>query len=348
MSWRSKETVSHLAVAESYELLKPDDRWVSEHNDGFTWWPGDLAQRVWSDPCLFQHGRSQYRVHAETDVVKGRAHLREEAIGMATKLAEGWLFAGIFDKKTESFSFATSLFLVDDVSLDLRQLFRAAVAMQVVEAYDFAKELVTETHAVRASTGHPIGGLRSMVDPHLHQVQNEMVQAGQAQSRWQDDDNDWTRTSWVMEREATNFETNRKSFITAVFEWEPSPGHVEARIDCEERHRRLGSGLFGTLTIPLRLGTEPAARLALEMNEAERSGNTRWQNMGSWCIHDGALAFRVFVPNWTYHENTLHEVAVSLAARAHWANEFFMEKKRQAMAPAAPSPEQQPSSGELL
>lgn len=345
MSWRNRDTVSLLAVAECYDFLKPDDRWVDEDGEGFTWWPGDLAQRVWSDPCIFQHGRSQYRVHAETDVCRGRNHLREEAIGMATKLSEGWLFAGIFDSRSESFKFATSLFLVEDVSAELRQLFRAAVAMQIVEAYDFARELVAETHAVRASSGHPTTGLRSAVDPHLHQVQADIIEAGRGESRWQGDENDWIRTSWVMEREAMSFDTNRRSRITSVFEWQPCPGQVEVTIDCEERHRRLGAGLFGTLTIPLRLPEEPAARLALEMNEAERSGNTRWQNIGSWCIHKGALAFRVFVPNWTYHEDTLHEVAVSLGARAHWANEFFLEKKRQASAPAPAAPQ---PSGELL
>lgn len=333
MSWREGDNVGQMAIVDCFNLLRPDAKWVEDSAEGFTWWPGDLGQRIWTDGCLFQHGRSTYLVHVETDLVRGRAHLREEAIGLATKLGEGWLFAGIYDRKAEKFLFTTTLSMVEDQSSDIRQLFRAAAAMQVVEAYDLAKELVVETRASRAISGHKTNGLRTDVDPHLHEVQAEIIAGGQADSCWRGDESDWLRTSWIFEREAQTFQTDKASEIQATFEWDASPGMIEVQVDCNERHGRLGNGLFGTLKIPLRLSPEHTAMLVLEMNEAERSGNSRWQNIGSWAIYQGSLAFRIFVPNWAYHEETLHDIGVSIAARAHWANEFFIEKKRQA-APA--------------
>ena len=140
-----------------------------------------------------------------------------------------------------------------------------------------------------------------------------------------------------MEREAVQFESDRSSRLEAEFEWVCGEVNIHVTARTDQPHSYLGNGLHITMTVPLKLSTEAIGHLVLDLNGLERTDYKRCHVLGSWCAHEGRLAFRVFVPNTLYTPQVLPDMLVSVSTRAIWVNEWFFQKKCEA-AHAAPPP----------
>jgi hypothetical protein len=97
----------------------------------------------------------------------------------------------------------------------------------------------------------------------------------------------------------------------------------------------LGSGLHFTLTIPLMMSQERVSHMAIELNQYERDESKRSHMLGSWSCHDGLIAYRSFIPNTVYRPDLLPQLTLNMAVRAHWVDDFFVQKRRQAEASKA-------------
>jgi len=76
-------------------------------------------------------------------------------------------------------------------------------------------------------------------------------------------------------------------------------------------------------------------KLALNLNHYEANEYKRCHTLGSWCMHDEKLAFRLFVPNLLYTPQALTEVCVAMATRAIWVDEWFVALRQQAAQPSS-------------
>ncbi|MBX3112876.1 MAG: hypothetical protein KF857_12830 [Fimbriimonadaceae bacterium] len=336
MSWREGFALGHGVVREIHDTLRIDDQHVLDDVHGFTWWPGDFCQTIKTDEGIFRQSTVTYRVTAETDFLKGRGHMRDLALALEDEMDDCSFSGPVYDQATDTFKLHCSVYLADENVDWLRRTVLAATALQVYDAQLMIDRLVEKLHAVRAVSGHPTAGMREEPHPLLKSAHKFFWQAGMHPSRWIDTE-EWREGTWVMEREAVQFESDRSSRLEAEFEWGCGEGNIHVTARTDQPHSYLGNGLHITMTVPLKLSTEAIGHLVLDLNGLERTDYKRCHVLGSWCAHEGRLAFRVFVPNTLYTPQVLPDMLVSVSTRAIWVNEWFFQKKCEA-AHAAPPP----------
>lgn len=338
MSWREKLHYGHEVVAFVHDLMQVETEWSVDESDGFSWWPDVFCQTVWTDLGLFRNGLMTYRLHAETELVQGRDRRREVSRMIQHELDSSTLSACVYDAKSDTYKLHCSVFASLDNQSWLQSVFAAACALQLAEAKRITYNLVTQCRAIPAVGGHPRSGLRSQPNPMLQHVHEYFQPKGSKPSKWTEVA-EWQEVCWCMEREAKTFHFDPAVGISAEFPWEPDASQsISLQIALADPHPSLGNGLHFTLMVPLKLSPDQLASLALEMDELERV-QWLWSHMlGSWCEHEGKLAFRVFLPNAVFRPQQLTELSVAMAKRALWANDFFMAKYRDAQAKVAHSP----------
>jgi hypothetical protein len=194
-------------------------------------------------------------------------------------------------------------------------------------------DLVTEKlHPSHAVTAHPGSGVREERDPAIGTAVGPLLTEGSLASKWEGL-YEWKDVDWAMERQAMRWQKSDGHTSLSTFYWAPDETQsLRLLISCDEPHPVFGNGLHFTLSVPLKMSAQHVAYMALELNQHERDNWTKTHMLGSWCNHEGALAFRLFVPNANYMDGVLHELSVTMASRAVWTNEFFVAKKAAAQA----------------
>lgn len=335
MSWRNKDTLGKEFVADVHEFLHVDEKYCLDDGDGFIYWAGDLATRIKTDMGVFRQSMSIYRVTAETDFLKGRGHMAELAVALEYEMDQCSFSGPIYDPATDTFRLFCGVYATSEHAHWLRKTFAAAVALQAAEAHDLQQRLSQRLHAAPANSGHPHTGIRTEPDAVLEHAQGFFVGAGELPSKWIGLPT-WEQAGWIMEREARRFDTDRQTYMSAVFDWAcGGENGLVLDLRTDEPHPKLGNGLHVTLTVPMQLNAAGIGHLVLDLNSYEKNEYKRCHTLGSWCCHGGKLAFREFVPNALFDEEYLEEICVNMSTRAIWTNEWFYEMKCKAAAPQA-------------
>ena len=110
MSWRKKSDLGEEIVAEIHDVLRVQDQWLVEHTSGFTWWAAEFAQTVWCDMGLYHNAQSTYRVHAETDLLRGRGQPQRYETAIEQEMDACSFSAVVYDEKDDTFKLHTSIF----------------------------------------------------------------------------------------------------------------------------------------------------------------------------------------------------------------------------------------------
>lgn len=334
MSWRGRIDLGHSIVADIHTTLRIDDHWLVERANGFTWWASDFAQSVWCDMGLYHNGQATYRIHAETDLLRGRGRAHQFANAIETEADSCSFSSVVYDAEDDTFKLHTSIFATEDNVGWLKRTFLAGVGLQVCEAHQMGHHLARAVGGVPATSLHPTAGMRTKADACLDIIPRYFGPQGTLPSRWMDSP-EWLETERAMERESNRYWTDHKAKLHAEFGWDAggmAGDVVLLQIDALEPSPTMGNGLHFTLTAPLRMPPEKVARIALELNSLERSEWHRCHTLGSWCNHRGLLAHRLFLPNTVYNPELLTQMALAMAVRAQWVNEFFVNKRMAASA----------------
>lgn len=333
MQWREGQQYGHQLLIELMKTLNVDEKWCEFDREGFTWWAADHAQRVWCEDGVFQHSATTYRVHCETDLIRGRGHAADFEVALEREMDQTTLNALVFDQGDDTFRLHSSVFATEENMTFLKRTSFAAVVLQLVEAQVMARKLQQAVGATPATSAHPTMGIRTQHDPVLGAIGQHFVPAGSQPSRWIGV-REWVDTEKAMEREAEKYVSDHQTHLQAEFMWSASqtPRGIVLDVNSREAHAGLGNGLHFTLTVPLVMSPERVSHMAIELNQYERDQSKRSHMLGSWSCHDGALAFRSFIPNVVYRPDLLPELTLNMSIRAQWVNEFFVEKRRQAEA----------------
>lgn len=338
MSWRHREDLGTQVVAHVHEAMRVNDHWCLDTGRGFMWWAEDFVQRIWSDIGLFHNSQSVYRVHAETDLLKGRGHAKDFELALTTAMRDATLSAVVYDSESDTYKLHCSVYAHNENSDFMDRLFMAASALQVAEAHEIGHHLAQKLQATPASSAHPSHGIRNSPDPMIRAIETFFKPNGGQPSRWIGRP-EWREMERAMERQALHFTTDHDSYLQAEFFW-PIPAADGSRqvsvlnVSTAEANPILGNGLIFRLRLPVRLSPGACAHTAMELNNIERKEWLRCQFLGSWCYDDGALEFECFVPNTCFNASILENLSLSMAIRAQWAAEQF-EKW---FASRAPSP----------
>lgn len=333
MGWRERGTPGEAIVCEAHDTLRINDTYMVATETGFTYWACDLATRVGTDMGVFRGSQSVYKVTAETDLIKGRGHLKELALALETAMDDCTFSGPVYDGENDTFRLYTAVYATGDDVGWLKRTFAAAVATQISEAHNMARLFQSQFRASPATSGHPTAGLRTHADEMLTHAEGLFHPSGDHPSKWVGDPA-WEQAGWVMEREARKFESDGKTRLDAAFEWPCGEGETTLEVCTDKPHKRLGNGLSATLTVPMRLSTQAIGHLVLDLNSFERNEYRRCHTLGSWCMHDGMLAYRTFLPNALHAEGSLEGLCITFSTRAIWTAEYFEERMREARAAA--------------
>ncbi len=334
MSWHEKATLGQEFVAAVHDLLRVNDTYVMDSPTGFTYWAGDFATRVETDIGIFRQSVSIYRVTAETEFIKGKGHMEELATALEGEMDQCTFSGPVYDAPSDTFRLFCGVYAASDQAVWLKRTFAAAVALQIAEAHELARRLSQKFHVAQAASAHPQSGFRTIPDPVLANAGSFFQSTGDQPSKWEGVPT-WEQAGWMMEREARHFDTDRQTYMHADFDWVCGEDPLTLDLRTNEPHPKLGNGLHVTLTVPMRLSPQAIGHLLLDLNTYEKSEYKRCHTLGSWCNHNGKLAFREFIPNALFDEDYLEDVCVSMCTRAIWTNEWFYEKKCQAEAARA-------------
>lgn len=337
MSWKERSDLGLTLVGDVHDALRVEDKWRRDEVRGFQWWPASFAQHIWSDVGLYHNAQAVYRMHAETDLISGRGHHEDFEEGLETAIDDCTFSAIVYDAKTDTFKLHSSVYASPENVAWLKKAFFAAAALQLAEAQDIAQKLARgREHAVQALSEHPVSGLRSTPDPMLQSRELFFKPQGALASRWANAE-EWHDTERYMEREALTYESDHQTWLRASFPW-TGPGisaegqdpRAMLEVTTLEPHPIIGNGLHFTLVLPLQLDPKRSAHIALELNEVERTDWKRCHMLGSWCCHEGKIAFRCFLPNTVYNKDLLPNIANNMAVRASWADEWCLQNRASA------------------
>ena len=123
MSWREKFTLGQEFVADVHDFLKVDDNYVVDSENGFTYWAGDLATTVQTDLGIFRGSMSVYKVTAETDLVRGRGHLKELALALEYEMDECSFSGPVYDAPSDTFRMFCGVYASSEHAHWLRKTF---------------------------------------------------------------------------------------------------------------------------------------------------------------------------------------------------------------------------------
>lgn len=333
MNWDNVADLGHKVVECVREHLRAEEEWMTEVPRGFYWVAGDYAVRVWSDEGIFQNSRTTYRIHAETEVVKGSGKPAEIMRELEKQMDDTDLSSLVYDKVSSVFALHSSIYVDDENAAWITPVFEQTVALQIADAHIIGPDLANRLGAQTSIASHPESGLRDSEQAHVVRAYDAVKLVGELPSRWSDCKDEWRRIGYLMDRSGANFDFLADDICRAYFHWEPEDEPcIELVIDAQEGHPDLGNGLQYTMTVPMRLSEDRVAQMALELNNYERREWKKSHTLGSWCNHQGKLAYRMFVPNSLFSDNVMHELAIGMCVRADWANDYFMELKRAAQA----------------
>ncbi len=321
-SWRNPDDLGLEIVHFIHQSLRADAEWCVDAGErGFTWWAGEFAQHVWAEESNFYNSTATFKVHAETDLVRGQGRAARLEPPLMSAMRNTSLCGVVYDQEKDVYRLHSSAYLHADNLDAMKRLMSAETVLQLDEANRLAHHAAHSLQAVPAISEHPQHGLRSQPSPMARAAELFFRPQGQGPSRWLGQP-EWKQTEWAMEREAETFKSDHKGELTATYYW-PGGDKAVLSVSAGTPHPFLGSGLTMKLCLPVSMDHEQSAHRAVELNSRERSDWMRSHFLGSWCFDDSKFEFECFVPNTSYNADLLLTLVTSMSIRAQWCAETW-------------------------
>lgn len=298
-----------------YENLQVDEQWSLREDRGFCWWGQNFAQRVWSEPGYDDDGIVIYRLHAQTDVVRGVDVTPSVLQGLNALNMLTVLSALIAVPEQGKVLYRASMW-VHDQSVDwVVPIFQLAVAIQAAHANTQGELLASIIGGEPDRSAHPESGERPAMDDMLLINEQLVAPAGEASSRWAGPEmaeftDRWAGRFVVL---ASGDETG----LTEEFPFLDSTSLLQVTTD--QPHPSLGNGMLLRLSIPEHVSDSDGPAWANRMNLGELASLTRTNLLGSWTVVNNTPTFVAFYPNAAHvREGVLTNIVMNAGSRARW------------------------------
>lgn len=307
------------AVVSIFDALSIDDEWSTWEGRGFTWWPHQYAQRVWSEPAFDDDGIVVFRIRIETDAVRDAA--LDAAALQQLDILNGLAVTSALVASPESrtIRYAAAAW-VHDGNVDwLSRLLSSVAAMQAAHGQSQGTLLAQTIGGVPNMSSHPGSGPRSRPDDMLGIM--SVVEAFASHP------STWTGpflASTVDAFQAANnvvLATGDQTALTAELPFGELTSLLTVRT--QVAHRAIGNGMFIRSAFAIE-GTDAA--WAAEMNRRELQSTARTHFLGSWVATGRVPGFVSFYPNLLgvgVGEATFNIIS-SIIGRHRWAAESLM------------------------
>lgn len=324
----------------AYSALQVDAEWSVRSDRSFSWWPYDLKQTVAVDAPRSVLGVDVCKVTITTQVLQDVAASGRlfEILTMTNRLACGSSL--VHDEDLRRVDLHACLYVNPENLAWTAQLGGFVAATQAAEAHMVANPLQEALSPIsmgrRASSRHPVAGLRPRPDDMLRVIETVYSPLGQRPTPFGTLDFEAATGPDSQDPSLlTNFDMDG---LTAEFSFQGKESVVQRMIDrlSGRRGRALGSALFraelkphhpqygsGCLTL-LTLPTSDEDNLLVNrLNLAERDDWTRTQGFGAWCMDAKGITHAAFLPAGIYSRGLFKMIYWNACARAAWAGRFL-------------------------
>jgi hypothetical protein len=336
----SVEHFGQRALRFIHQMLQLDDDHTLQHDDGFSWWPGEVPVRFrWRAPTV-DDGLPVWRLSAEVDVVRG--------VDPASPQLDGYLLM----TSTVLNQFAT---VVEDGTLKLRALVYAvpegdtsALGQLIYRAAFMARVAERTVPGTLKLLGggklfgiggpkllhsrHPSAGWRREPATQLDAFLDAAIQAGASPSPL--DRRPDLGAAMVALRQAGCDKVagppeeqglDDVQGFNVVIETKHATSLLELRLN--EANPNVGQGLLTVLRVRLPQSHlhGDAHRLARELNDAEWRATRPLHVQGAWSANaTGAdVTHSAFYPNVLHHPALGREIALDGLRRVRWVFDHF-------------------------
>ena len=321
-----------------FESLDLEARWAIRSERGLTWWPHELAQRVWAEPLVITPRRPCVRIHVETDLLRGAGPGEDFVWNEANHVAT----LGAIITEHEDSVRLHSTFYIDPDSLHLMSYVKDAMALQAERAEQVASGPEAKLGGGLASSEHPESGGRPDRDalisvpgywrsldevPPLSPRDFDQLLACLPKELFLATGGGLGVTAEVSYNGGVPFA------VQAGLGWEvDSQGSSLIRILATEENPVVGRGILVLLELPITLDPDDAVALAMALNTAEITEWTSAAFPGAWSASGRDVCFSQFLPTPCMHLDLypepwwlLQALMASVFARSQWvcgANEL--------------------------
>jgi hypothetical protein len=307
------------AVVSIFHSLSIDDEWSTWEDRGFTWWPHQYAQRVWSEPGFDDDGILVYRIRIETDVV-GDVTLDAAALQQLDLLnGQAVTSALVASPERRSIKYAAAAWVHSDNVDWLSRLLASVAAIQAAHGQSQGELLAKTIGGVPDRSSHPTTGPRSHPDEMLG-IMSVVASVARQPSTW---------TGSLLASTVDSFQTASNvvhatgddTALTAELPFGTSTSLLTVRTHVA--HPAIGNGMFVRSAFAIE---ETDAAWAAEMNRRELQSTARTHFLGSWVASGRVPGFVSFYPNLLgvgVGEATFNIIS-SIVGRHRWAAESLV------------------------
>lgn len=279
---------------------------------GFVWRPGDREQRVWAEPVGGPGEPPAWRVHVETDFLRGFDARPAQLAALAIEMP--WVSLGglVRDRQDAARLQLASTAVVHGASVDwVPPVLATAARLQAAEVARYSRASGLLAVGAEPDVGEAAdGGGGAAPDGFIDQIARRPLAS--AATVW--GGRDMLEAVYALRSLAHARAVATPYGVTASFR--VAGGLAELEMKAPTQGAGLGYGLSLLVTLP----DEGGVREALGHNERERDGCFGTDLLGGWSPRDGRLAFAAFWPNVAYSEGAAARLAVDAARRAQAAS----------------------------
>jgi hypothetical protein len=330
----------HRALQWIHQIFELDDAHTLAHDDGFSWWPGEVPVRFrWRAPVAGE-GLPLWRLSAEIEAVRGVDPTSRIVVGYLMMTSTLWnQFSMVVEDGTLKLRALVYALPEGDTSvlgqLTYRAAFMARVAEQIMPN---ALTLLGGGKAIAVGgpelirSAHPVAGRRCEPATQLEVLLEEALRLGGSPSPL--DRRPDLGAAMVALRQAgcdkvagphEHKGLDDVRFFNVVVETKLATSLLELRLD--EANPNVGRGLLAVLRVrfPKDHLHGDAHRLARELNDAEWRTTRPLHVQGTWSANaTGAdVAHSAFYPNLMHHPALGREVALDGLRRVRWVFDHF-------------------------
>ena len=326
------------AIRFVHRLLMIDEPWTEWHDDGFTWWAHDLAQRYrWEGPIVIDDLTTWF-LSVETDFLRGATDRRRALEFVHRWNASLGFGVGAVVVENDRIRLRSRTYAMPESAEDRARLLSSwgiianAIASQLARVHGWSPDgsvaLGFDPSWSVDASGHPAAGRRPTPDEMLTVVGAMYLPEGRQPAR---ETVHLGMDAAVHALMGVGAEAVGGEFNGALLaQWRAPYGGLTWRLERAYQHPDLGYGVRSQLLVSLDgERSAPSHELAQALNEREGTEAQPLIGGGAWVVTEDegsrALAYVAFFPNAGLRSRLVPIIAGNAWFRAKWLGRVLAE-----------------------
>jgi hypothetical protein len=313
-------------------IWQTDKQYVEDIENGFNWWPGHHKVTVRCFPKDDASDPDAWRLTVSTEFLKGVNYEDPKVAALIASMGSfspsyGWVYTPSevlkkYDLSADgTIGFHSATYVRPETASWLPAFFARIVLMQPIDAQRTADPYSEILQGKANKSGGRLSSGSSAIDDILNVAQEVFAPMGQEPSKWVGSDEFGAIAERYGDSE-TSFGTGGPDGVTLETPFGKSSSLIRLRHDIT--HPALGSGLLGTIRLPVFESLEASTSTCMWLNFFCSRHWTDAPVHGTWHPQEirkdeFSASYGAFIPNALYADGVATNVALWSLWLARWA-----------------------------